>query len=88
MTNDQHKTTDIDHAGALRLLASGASWQCQETAALLEDAADEIERLRAAWLRVIQAENTCGVTGRPCDARRCGCAAEQEMLIREAEDAE
>lgn len=41
----------------------------------------------AAWLRVIQAENTCGVTGKPCDAVRCGCAAEQEMLIREAADA-
>lgn len=46
------KSTDIDHAGTLRLLASGASWQCQETAALLEDAADEIERLRAALIRL------------------------------------
>lgn len=35
----------------------------------------EVERLRGAWLRVIQAENTCGVTGKPCDAVRCGCAA-------------
>ena len=43
-------------------------------------------RLRAAWLRVIQAENACVVTGRPCDAKRCGCAAEQEMLLREAEE--
>lgn len=43
--------------------------------------------VQAAWLRVIQAENTCGVTGKPCDAVRCGCAAEQEMLIREADEA-
>lgn len=43
--------------------------------------------VRTAWLRVIQAENTCGVTGKPCDAVRCGCAAEQEMLIREATEA-
>lgn len=43
--------------------------------------------MQAAWMRVIQAENTCGVTGKPCDAVRCGCSAEQEMLIREAADA-
>lgn len=43
--------------------------------------------MQAAWLRVIQAENTCGVTGAACDAVRCGCAAEQEMLIREAAEA-
>jgi hypothetical protein len=30
----------------LRLLQSGAAWVCGETAATLEDAADEIERLR------------------------------------------
>lgn len=36
-----------DHAGALRLLASGASWQCTDTADVLEAAADEIERLEA-----------------------------------------
>jgi hypothetical protein len=41
-----------------------------------------------AWLRVIQAENTCAVTGSPCHAKRCGCAAEQDMLIREARDGE
>lgn len=32
----------------LRLLQSGAAWVCGETAATLEDAADEIERLREA----------------------------------------
>jgi hypothetical protein len=37
----------------------------------------------AAWLRVIQTENSCKATGRPCDAKRCGCKAEQETLIAE-----
>jgi hypothetical protein len=32
----------------LHLLKSGAAWYCEETTATLEDAADEIERLRAA----------------------------------------
>lgn len=41
-----------DHAGALRLLASGAAWQCGETATMLEDAADEIERLGAEVARL------------------------------------
>jgi hypothetical protein len=36
-----------DHAGEMRLLASGARWQCAETADMLEAAADEIERLGA-----------------------------------------
>jgi chromosome segregation ATPase len=31
----------------LRMLQSGAAWVCGETAVTLEDAADEIERLRA-----------------------------------------
>jgi hypothetical protein len=31
----------------LHLLQSGAAWYCEETSATLEDAADEIERLRA-----------------------------------------
>lgn len=40
--------------------------------------------MQAAWLRVIQAENTCAVTGSPCHAKRCGCKGEQDMLIEEA----
>lgn len=44
----------------------------------------EASELRAAWLRVIQAENTCAVTGSLCHAKRCGCAEEQQMLIEEA----
>ena len=40
----------------LRDLQSGAQWVCGETAATLSDAADEIERLRAALRLII--ENT------------------------------
>ncbi len=32
----------------LHMLKSGAAWYCEETTATLEDAADEIERLREA----------------------------------------
>lgn len=42
-----------------------------------------VARIYAAWLRVIQTENSCKPTGAPCDAKRCGCSAEQEMLIEE-----
>lgn len=54
-----------------------------QTAAALRALRDERNRLRAAWLRVIQAENACVVTGTPCSARRCGCWGEQELLIAE-----
>ena len=60
-----------------------------EAAAEIERLAAERDLLRRAWLGVIQAENSCAslsVIGKPCDAKRCGCAAEQEMLIREAQD--
>jgi hypothetical protein len=40
----------------------------------------EIERLRRGWLKVIQIENSCAATGQPCDAKRCGCEAERELL--------
>ena len=39
-------TSDI--VERLHLLQSGAAWYCEETAATLEDAGDEIERLRLA----------------------------------------
>ena len=47
----------------LRLLQSGAQWACGQTAATLEQAADEIERLRRALLREIQWDNSCVFTG-------------------------
>jgi hypothetical protein len=44
----------------------------------------EAERLRRAWLQVIQDENGCAKTGTPCrNAKRCGCHEEQELLLRE-----
>lgn len=42
-----------------------------------------VAKIYAAWLRVIQTENSCKPTGAPCHAQRCGCSAEQEMLIEE-----
>jgi hypothetical protein len=49
----------------LRRFAAGAAWYCEETTATLEDAAAEIERLRAerdeavAALALYRAENGC-----------------------------
>ena len=48
-----------------------------------EEAPAEIDRLRRGWLKVIQTENQCAATGRPCPAKRCGCEAEREMLADE-----
>ena len=45
----------------------------------------EIDRLRRAWLRVIQAENSCPASGGGCLAKRCGCVAEMELLIGESD---
>lgn len=62
--------------------------EAQHKTTLADGAVAALILVRRAWLRVIQAENSCAVTGRSCDAERCGCAAEQMMLIREAADAE
>jgi hypothetical protein len=51
--------------------------------ALLRALAADRDALRGAWLRVIQAENSCEATGKPCNAKRCGCKAEQDMLIKD-----
>lgn len=67
-----------DLVDRLRLLESGARWMCAETADTLENAADEIERLRAALMRCVQYENKCDGTGKPCNPARCGCALEAE----------
>jgi len=45
--------------------------------------ASEVLRLRRGWLRVIQGENSCVTSGKPCTAKRCGCAAELEVLANE-----
>lgn len=59
---------------------------CERAAATLRALLAERDLLRAAWLRAIQAENACVITGDPCGAKRCGCAAEQEVLIRGADN--
>jgi hypothetical protein len=43
----------------------------------------EVKRIKAAWLHVIQAENSCAADGRCVNAKRCGCVEEMEMLLRE-----
>ena len=47
-----------------------------------------VSKIYAAWLRVIQTENSCKPTGAPCHVERCGCVAEQQMLIEEYRAAE
>lgn len=40
---------------------------------------DEIERLRAGFLRCVQSDNKCTITGAPCrEPERCGCHLEME----------
>ena len=51
------------------------------------DAEEMLRDMRRGWLRVIQQENSCPATGGGCLAKRCGCVAEMEMLVREATDA-
>ena len=41
---------------------------------------DDRARLRAGWLRSIQAENSCAATGQPC-RERCACVLEQAALM-------
>lgn len=51
----------------LQMLESGARWVCSDTAATLEDAADEIERLRAEIKRHREAlEKIAGITMSMC----------------------
>ena len=71
----------------LRLLQSGAQWACGQTAATLEQAADEIEMLRRAFLREIQWDNSCVFNGERCHPERCDCLAEMETLVRTAREA-
>lgn len=71
----------------LRDLQSGAQWVCGETAATLEDAADEIQRLRAALMCCVQYDNKCHQTGRSCrDDAPCGCQLEAETWRMVAKD--
>jgi hypothetical protein len=54
--------------------------------AALTAARAEAARLRRGWLTTIQVENSCNATGAPCDAKRCGCVEEMEMLLREDDE--
>jgi hypothetical protein len=51
------------------------------------DAEKALRDMRRGWLRVIQSENSCPATGGGCLAKRCGCLAEQELLMQEASHA-
>jgi hypothetical protein len=42
----------------------------------------EVAAIRRAWLRVIQEENGCVASGVSCSPGRCGCVAEQAILIK------
>jgi hypothetical protein len=44
----------------------------------------EVAAIRRAWLRVIQAEKGCQVSGRRCFPAPCECLQEQNKLIEEA----
>jgi chromosome segregation ATPase len=67
----------------LRLLQSGAQWACGQTAATLEQAADEIERLRAE-LDEAQAEANAGRQAEhDADVERRAVESERDRL-REA----
>ena len=73
---DESKTT-IDLPATLREYRAATHGHLTAT---LTSAADEIERLRAGWLRSIQAENSCAATGQPC-RERCACVLEQAALM-------
>lgn len=69
-------------------LATAERWRQQfpeggTTTNALAVLAAEVGRLRRGWLRVIQGENSCVTSGKPCTAKRCGCDAEMEMLANE-----
>lgn len=51
--------------------------------AIAIEAINTILHLRFAWLSIIQGENSCTITGYPCGAKRCGCEAEQDLLLKE-----
>ena len=45
----------------------------------MQNAADEIERLRAGLMKAMQYENKCDQTAKPCrESSRCGCYLEAE----------
>ena len=52
------------------------------------EAADEIERLQAGLLRVMQYEQKCDQTGQPCRSPdRCACSLEAETWCEDTNEA-
>jgi uncharacterized coiled-coil DUF342 family protein len=60
--------------------------ECVAMASQLQEAQAQVARLRRGWLTTIQVENSCAGSGKPCDAKRCGCIEEMEMLLREDDE--
>lgn len=47
----------------------------------IEELYDTINRLQSAWLRCIQIDNKCAVTGKPCHSHKCACALEMQAYV-------
>ena len=77
MENTDDLIAALRHMSALSTLAGYA----QSAKVVMGKAADEIERLRAAWLYQIQIENECAADGRPCQGGRCGCLLEMQNCM-------
>lgn len=45
---------------------------------------DDAELVRAAFLRRLQEDNDCDLTGKPCHSHKCGCALEMHAYIDES----
>jgi hypothetical protein len=83
MSDDQSRMTFPGIVARLRAVDHMSVEDCFLQSHLFAAAADEIDRLRRGWLRVIQQENSCPATGGGCLAKRCGCVEEMEMLANE-----
>lgn len=89
MASGDHTTREcVTHHHACDCREAAHAAEVAEWRQRAVDAEEALRDMRRGWLRVIQAENSCPATGGGCLAKRCGCVAEQEMLMREATDAE
>lgn len=69
------------HVTACTITGNAGSAYCRAA----EDAAEEIIRLRSAYLAHIQMENACKRTGAACrDPAKCGCFLECAALVMDA----
>ena len=89
MTSEQKTTREcVTHHHACDCREAAHAADVAEWRQRAVDAEEMLRDMRRGWLRVIQAENSCPATGGGCLAKRCGCVAEMEMLMREGADAE